>query len=301
MGRPTYTRTDSRQRSRPVSNPLFLTAVVRNGSGYGRYNTRDSHFDKVGSIRRNWYIPNGTRVQLLCQQERVTFQRAVNIPRALTKLAKSSKFTAVWNNQYYYRGPDIVAIAGGKWLRKGDTITLARFGRKGGVGKFLERHCDFRERWWYVAKVKNHRIVRNGETRNNIVVDNDGAQKTRFYVKEEHLEHVGLNNPELTQCLYDNWSDFEMLGNINKCNVQDIQWGDALSKLEDNAKTYRGFRREYTNKKRLLRENDVPGYGELYGHCMTDQKEDFTKRFWGKLKLYNCNYCTKYTEASNAL
>merc|ERR1711964_647976 len=42
---------------------------------------------------------------------------------------------------------------------------------------------------------------------------------------------------------------------------------------------------------RPISDRDVPGYGEVYGHCMVGQKEDFTKGKNRRFKLYKCNFC----------
>merc|ERR1711900_78526 len=86
---------------------------------------------------------------------------------------------------------------------------------------------------------------------------------------------------------------FEMLGNVNKCNLTELQCG-------------------YGEWSKPISHGDVPGYGELYGHCVSGDgtgkvvskqpwlrrnkcrggSHKVTKLYNGKLvPSYKCNYC----------
>merc|ERR1711964_282100 len=103
---------------------MGIFAEVENGAGAARIKTKDSHFDKVGSIRRNWYIPDGTVVQVLCQEERVTLQRR-------TGLFMSRKYTVCWTNLYRIK-------------RNGQLVSLVKFGEKSIKNKWR----IFQSSWW---------------------------------------------------------------------------------------------------------------------------------------------------------
>merc|ERR1711964_548674 len=111
----------------------------------GRYNTKDSHFDKVGSVRRSFYIPDNTMVQVLCKEEMLTLQKCLRPG----KLFVASKYTVVWNNRYIYKGD---AITG---LKKGAIVTLVKFGevqKKGFWNKVGRISLKPFKRLWKISK-----------------------------------------------------------------------------------------------------------------------------------------------------
>merc|ERR1711964_481018 len=258
-------------------NPLFLTAEVQNGkSGMGRYDTQDSHFDKVGSVRRSFYIPNGTRVQVLCKEEMLTFQHCLRPG----KLAIAGKFTVVWNNRYKYIGRN--KDVDGHKLNNGDIVTLVKFGKKykkcwyKKLGRFLSKPFKWlwlgarellkpivkglrrdKERHWHVSKV-----YKDGKVDKFMFT----ARKSVLKEKDE-LEHVGNNFAENFTEVRDsstNWENFEMLGNVNKVNLTDLRAGNHT-----------------------IQETDVPAYGEIYNHCARGTGSRCTNR----LSVYDCNCC----------
>merc|ERR1711964_502399 len=182
---------------------------------------------------------------------RITCQRVLKP----LKLLKSNKFTVVWNNRYTYTGK-IKKF-------KGEVVTLVKFNQRTclnplrpfmEIGKFLGWRP---KRKWTVA------LIENGK-----------AGDTTFKASERELEHVGKNDISKARASGD-WVNFEMLGNVNKCNLTDLRLGIVAGQNPD-----------IRQGKKLIAENDVPGYGELYGHCVGG-KNDFNNQ----KTTYKCNYC----------
>jgi len=282
-------------------NPLFMTALVKNGAGRFRWHTQDSHFDKIGSLRRSFYIPDGTRVQVLCQEERLNLQHLGRMGR----LGISRKFTVVWNNRYTLNEEYKIQ----KGLDKDATVTLVKFGRSnkkttklGKVGKFLWKpfkwfgqgvkeivvkplgYCLTPTRFWRVAiigengKVKACPNCRDNNASRKRCSKCHGRGILLYTVKEDYLKHVAKDDPSQVRVggKREHWEQFEMLGNVNKCNLTELRAGSG--KLGVGLKA--------------IKESDVPGYGELHGHCV--QKKCMCKK-WSTTKwitIYKCNYCT---------
>lgn len=260
---------------------------MKNGAGKLRYSTRDSHFDKVGSVRRSFYIPDGTRVQVLCQEERITLQRCIKAH----KLAMSRKYTVVWNNRYKYTPGSDKTLK--HKLAPNSTVTLVKFGKSNNRGNWYKRWYNksvgkawrfikqafpvHKKRYWRVAVVdadgkisqvecpkcngtgtKKHKLFKNKDCKK---CAGTGKATQLFTVNEEELEHVGKEDINQVRDNSNNWKKFEVLGNVNKCNLTELGIGRTRKSIQDS---------------------DVPGYGELYDHCISCV---------GYIRFYKCNYC----------
>jgi len=240
-------------------NPLFMTALVKNGAGTLRYSTKDSHFDKIGSVKRSFYIPDGTRVQVLCQEEKLTLQHLYR----LGKLVISQKFTVVWNNRYRLKEEALDLYPG---LNKDTEVTLVKFAKKKG---WWEKRAKFLTAFMKPFSKSRRQADRYWRVK---VIDKDGEVQPDYHeINEEHLEHVGNKDRRQVRDNGANWKTFEMLGNVNHCNLTELSSG---------------------NGKWPIQHSDVPGYGEVYDHCCTGNKPG-EKRCQGVRvrSSYKCNFC----------
>merc|ERR1711964_256546 len=124
-----------------------------------------------------------------------------------------------------------------------------------GIGdlKLGKRVMYRRERWWRVQII-------NPDTGAYV----DGKNHP---VEEEDLTHIGNDPTRLGP--KKEWDKFRMVGNVNKCNLKPPKAGSKQSY-------------------RFVDDRYVPGYGELYEHCLDTKGKKKKCSFW----IYKCGYCS---------
>merc|ERR1711964_283240 len=83
-------------------------------------------------------------------------------------------------------------------------------------------------------------------------------------VNEKELTHIAKDDWAKVRADYANLDEFLMIGNVNHCNLTDLCVGSS----EEN--------------KIPIQKNDIPGYGEIYGHCVGGPEDFSNQKKWIK-------------------
>jgi len=239
-----------------------IIATVKNGvTGFWR--SKDSHFDKCGSLTETFYIPDNTKVWVLCKKERVTGQR-------LFGLVSTWKMTVVWNNEYQYIGTNTDIITA--WSKITPTTRLQPGNKP--VVKLVKCHEGFYdfaklngknggdtafkgyegESVWDGLKNKfensaKEQVIEKSDLRLWQVTFDGAPLDETFVVSEKDLEHCGVDSVAKIPDVHS-----ELVGNVKKSNLE-----------------FQG-----------VRDSDfIPRYGELYRHCKPDGR-DCRRKGWRK-------------------
>merc|ERR1711964_152063 len=244
-----------------------IIATVKNGVT-GLWTSKDSHFDKCGSLKETFYIPDNTKVWVLCEKQRVTRQR-------LGGLAPTGKMTVVWNNEYECTDNEVMAA----WSKINSTTT----GNKP-VVRLVQYLPDMKEKIFTVkhTTVQAHSWVEYSSSKlQPKPIPSKTRRRRLFWFFGGRPNHCIPYEERWWKVTFDGVKTFDVNeSKLKHCGVDSVaKQPDVHSELVGNVKK--------ANLKFQGRDSDfIPRYGELYKHCKPDDRDCKSVRFPKKLLAF---------------